>query len=95
MIDLVKIVKENLPSNVSLTQEPYKARLNKSFLYFHGYIGHVFHTKTIFSDGSYHEEMLFVSEVTHGAFHNAISLFENSVEELSERCYWEIGRAHV
>jgi len=62
MIDLVKVVKENLPYNVSLTKEPYKAKLNKSYFLIHGYTGYVFHTRTVFSDGSYHEEMLFVSE---------------------------------
>ena len=88
MIDLVKVVKENLPYNVSLTKEPYKAKLNKSYFLIHGYTGYVFHTRTVFSDGSYHEEMLFVSENKNGIFHNATSLFEASIDELFDRCYW-------
>lgn len=88
MIDLVKLVKENLPSNVSLTEEPYKAKLNKSYFLIHGYIGYVFHIRTVFSDGSYHEEVLFVSENKNRIFHNAISLFEASINELFDRCYW-------
>lgn len=47
MIDLVKVVKENLPSNVSLTREPYKVTLADNLPYFHGYMGYVFHTKTV------------------------------------------------
>lgn len=88
MIDLVKVVKENLPYNVSLTKEPYKAKLNKSYFLIHGYTGYVFHTRTVFSDGSYHEGMLFVSENKNGIFHNAISLFEASIDGLCDRCYW-------
>ena len=88
MIDLVKVVKENLPYNVSLTREPYKVTLSDNVPYVHGYIGYVFHTRTVFSDGSYHEEMLFVSNIPHVNFHNAISLFEASIAELSGRCYW-------
>lgn len=48
MIDLVKVIKENLPYNVSLTQEPYKAKLNNSYFLIHGYTGYVFHTRTVF-----------------------------------------------
>lgn len=88
MINLVKVVKENLPYNVSLTKEPYKVKLNKSYFLIHGYTGYVFHTRTVFSDGSYHEEMLFVSENKNGIFHNAISLFGASIDELFDRCYW-------
>lgn len=88
MIDLVKVVKENLPYNASLTRESYKAKLDKSYFLIHGYTGYVFHTRTVFSDGSYHEEMLFVSDSKNGIFHNAISLFEASIDELSDRCYW-------
>lgn len=88
MIDLVKLVKENLPYNVSLTREPYKAVLNKSYPFAHGYTGYVFHTRTVFSDGSYHEEMLFVAENKNGIFHNAISLFGASIDGLCDRCYW-------
>lgn len=88
MIDLVKLVKENLPSNVSLTEEPYKAKLSKNLIYIHGYNGYVFHIKHTFSDGDSHEEMLFVSFCKNKAFHNVISLFDARVEELSDRCYW-------
>lgn len=88
MIDLVKLVKENLPYNVSLTKEPYKAKLNKSYFLIHGYTGYVFHTRTAFSDGSFHEEILFVSENKNRIFHKAISLFEASIDELFDRCYW-------
>ena len=88
MIDLVKLVKENLPSNVSLTEEPYKAKLNKGYPLIHGYTGYVFHIRTVFSDGSYHEEVLFVSGNKSRIFHNAISLFEASIDELFDRCYW-------
>lgn len=88
MIDLIKLVKENLPYNVSLTKEPYKVTLADNVPYVHGYIGYVFHTRTVFSDGSYHEEMLFVSDSKNGIFYDAISLFEESIDELSDRCYW-------
>lgn len=88
MIDLVKVVKENLPYNVSLAKEPYKVTLADNVPYVHGYIGYVFHTRTVFSDGSSHEEMLFVSDIPHVTFHNAVSLFDARVKELSERCYW-------
>lgn len=88
MIDLVKVVKENLPYNVSLTEEPYKAKLDRSYFLLHGYTGYVFHTRTVFSDGSFHEEMLFVSENKNGILHNAISLFKASIDELFDRCYW-------
>ena len=88
MIDLVKVVKENLPYNVSLTKEPYRAKLIKSYFLIHGYTGYVFHTRAVFSDGSSHEEMLFVSENKNGIFHNAISLFGASIDEIFDRCYW-------
>lgn len=88
MIDLVKVVKENLPYNVSLTKEPYKVELSKNLLYIHGYKGYVFHIKHTFSDGDSHEEMLFVSFCKNNVFHNAVSLFDARVKELSERCYW-------
>ena len=88
MIDLVKLVKENLPNNVSLTREPYKAVLNKRYLLIHGYIGYVFHIRTVLSDDSFHEEMLFVSESKNRILHNAISLVEASIDELVDRCYW-------
>ena len=54
MIDLVKVVKENLPYNMSITKEPYKVELGKNFLYIHGYKGYVFHIKNTFSDGDSH-----------------------------------------
>lgn len=85
---LVKVVKENLPSNVSLTREPYNVTLADNLPYIHGYMGYVFHTKTVFSDGRVHEEMLFVSNIPHANFHNAISIFNKSIKELSDRCYW-------
>lgn len=88
MTDLISIVKENLPYNVSLIREPYKVRLSEYLLYVHGDIGYVFHIKTVFDDVSYHEEMLFVSYTKNNAFHSAISLFGKSIEELSKRCYW-------
>lgn len=72
---LIKLVKENLPINVSLTREPYKAKLTKSYFFTHGYTGYVFHTRAVFSNGSSHEEMLFVSETKHNMFHSAMSLF--------------------
>ena len=88
MIDLVKLVKENLPYNVSLTKEPYKATLANNLPYIHGYIGYVFHLKITYMDDSYGEEILFVSNIPHFNFHNAISLFNTSIKELSGRCYW-------
>lgn len=88
MVDLVKVVKENLPYSVSLTREPYKVELSKNLLYIHGYKGYVFHIKHSFSDGDSHEEMLFVSFCKNSIFHNAVSLFDANVKELSERCYW-------
>lgn len=88
MTDLISIVKENLPYNVSLTREPYKVRLSEYLLYVHGDIGYVFHIKTVFDDGSSHDEMLFVSCSKNNAFHSAISLFGKLIEELRERCYW-------
>ena len=94
MIDLVKLVKENLPSNVSLTKEPYKAKLNKKIALIHGYTGYVFHIRTVFSDGSFREEVLFVSENKNRIFHKAISLFEASIDELFNRCYW-IGEKDI
>lgn len=94
MIDLVKLVKENLPYNVSLAKEPYKVTLADNVPYVHGYIGYVFHTRTVFSDGSFHEEILFVSENKNRIFHKAISLFEASIDELFNRCYW-IGEKDI
>lgn len=94
MIDLVKLVKENLPSNVSLTEEPYKAKLYKSYPFINGYTGYVFHIRTDFSDGSFREEILFVSKNKNRFLHNAISLFEASIEELFDRCYW-IGEKDI
>lgn len=91
MIDLVKVVKENLPSNVSLTREPYNVTLADNLPYIHGYMGYVFHTKTVFSGGGVHEEMLFVSNIPHANFHNAISIFNTSIKEISDRCYWIDG----
>lgn len=88
MNDLVSIVKNNLPSNTSLIKEPFKVRLRKTLVRNHEIKGFVFNLRTKFSDGSSHEEMLFVSEVEHRDFHSAISLFGKSIEELSKRCYW-------
>lgn len=85
---LIKLVKENLPSDVSLIKNPYSVRLSDDFLYNHGYIGYVFHIRYVFSDDSYLDEMLFVSRNKHKTFHNAISMFHKSIKELSERCYW-------
>lgn len=88
MIDLISEVKDNLPNNTSLTKEPFRVMLSKNLAHTHGAKGFVFNLRTSFPDGSSHEEMLFVSEDTHKDFHNAISLFEKSIEELRERCYW-------
>lgn len=88
MNDLVRIVKENLPYNVSLTREPYKVRLSDDLLYVHNSIGYVFHFNIIYDNGNCIEEMLFVSDSANNAFHSAMSLFNVRVEELSERCYW-------
>jgi hypothetical protein len=88
MIDLISIVKNNLPSNVTITREPYKARLSDDLLYIHDSIGCVFHVKTTLDNGDYFEDMLFVSDSINKAFHNAISLFRKPIEELCKRCYW-------
>lgn len=88
MIDLTSIVKDNLPDNVSLTREPYRAKLSDDLLYTHGYRGYVFHIKTNIDNGDYFEDMLFVSDSINESFHNAISLFNKSIKELSDRCYW-------
>lgn len=88
MNDLVSIVKNNLPSNTSLIKEPFKVRLRKTLVRNHEIKGFVFNLRTKFSDGSSHEEMLFVSEVEHRYFHNATSLFGKSLGGLCYRCYW-------
>lgn len=91
MIDLIKVVKENLPSNVSLTREPYKVTLADNLPYIHGYIGYVFHIRVIYVDDSNGEELLFVSNIPHPNFHSAPSIFNKSIKELSDRCYWMDG----
>lgn len=88
MTDLISIVKENLPSNVTITREPYRAKLSDDLLYVHGYIGHVFHFNIKHENGNCVEDMLFISDSANNAFHCAISLFGKSIEELSKRCYW-------
>lgn len=88
MIDLVKVVKENLPNDVILVKEPYPVRLSEDFLYTHGYKGYVFHFRYMYEDGSHYDDNLFISNKSHATFHNAISLFHKSIDELYERCYW-------
>nr|DAW09271.1 MAG TPA: hypothetical protein [Caudoviricetes sp.] len=92
MNDLVRIVKENLPCNVELTQKPYKVSLSKEMVYIHNDVGYVFPIKTVFSDGSPHYEMLFISDKQHSIFHSASSLFGVLVKELDKRCYWVNGK---
>lgn len=88
MIDLFSVVKDSLPNNTSLTKEPFRVRLSDSLYFMSRFNGFVFNLRTILPDGSSHEEMLFVSEVADTNFHDAISLFGKSVEELCNRCYW-------
>ena len=68
--------------------------MNKKIALIHGYTGYVFHIRTVFSDGSFREEILFVSENKNRIFHKAISLFEVSIDELFNRCYW-IGEKDI
>ena len=88
MKSLIKIVKDNLPHNVILIKEPYPVRLSDDFLYTHGYKGYVFHLRYVFDDGSNLDEVLFISNNPHKTFHNAISMFNKSIDELNKRCYW-------
>lgn len=88
MKSLIKLVKDNLPSDVILFKEPYPVRLSEDFLYTHGYKGYVFHFRYMFDDGSHYDALLFVSKDSHRTFHNAISMFHKSIDKLYHRCYW-------